>query len=143
MCILDFDEYYYLCLHYIIDCLAGPMTLENWPVLSDAATAAKEDMKGKFYVVPIPAYDMHGELIHPSFYRRRLEGALVAVRLTLTHWAIKNDKSSADVYTADIVNIRVLTPPKPTTVTPRKRGKVPTYDPMSPVPAEKKRRLFE
>ena len=115
----------------------------NWPVSNSAAAAALEEMRGKYYVVPIPAYDMHGELIHPSFYRRRLEGALVALRFTLTHWSIGKGTNGADVYSADIVNIRVLAPPKPTLVTPRKRGKVPTFDPMSPLPLDKRRRLFD
>ena len=123
--------------------LADTLTIDNWPVQSEAAIEALKDMKGRYHVVPIPAYDMHGELIHPSFYRRRLEGALVAVHFTLTHWAIKSGTVGSDVYTSDIVNIRVLAPPKPNLVTLRKCGKVPAFDPMSPVPAEKRRRLYE
>ncbi|EKM53753.1 uncharacterized protein PHACADRAFT_98432 [Phanerochaete carnosa HHB-10118-sp] len=120
------------------------LTLENWPVKSKAAAEQLEEMKGCYHAVLIPAYDMHGELIHSSFYRHRLEGALVAVRFTLTHWAIKNGNSDGtDIYTADIVNIRVLAPPKPTLVTPRKHGRVPAFDSMSPLPLEKKRCLFE
>lgn len=101
-------------------------------------------MKGNFYVVPIPVYDMHGDLVHPDCYRRRLEGALAAVRFNLTHWAIANKNGGgADTYVADIVNIRILSPPEPTPVTPRKRGIVPAFDPTSPRPANKTRRLWE
>ncbi len=100
-------------------------------------------MKGKHYVVPIPAYDMRGDLIHPGYYRCRLEGALVVLRFNLTHWAIKRAGGGTDVYVADIVSIRVLAPPAPNPVTPRKRGRVPAFDPMSPKPTNKTCRLFE
>ncbi len=111
---------------------------------SDAAQEAIEELKGKYYVVPIPAYDMHGDLIYPTYYRSRLEGALAVVRFNLTHWAInhKTGTSGSDVYVADIVNIRVLAPPAATPVTPRKRGRVPAFDPLTPKPANKTRRLF-
>ena len=126
-------------LQWLIPLTADVMTLNKWPVLSDAAREALKEMDGKFYVIPIPAYDMHGELIDPSSYRRQLERALVAVRFTITHRSV----NSSDRYTADLENIRVLSPPKPTFVTPRKRGRVPAFDPMSPLPLQKKRRLFE
>ncbi|THG95597.1 hypothetical protein EW026_g6079 [Hermanssonia centrifuga] len=115
------------------------LTIEDWPVHGEDAKAALETMKDKYFVVPIPAYDMHGDLIHPTFYRRRLEGALVAVCFTLTHWAIGNKDAgtSSNVFTADIINLHVLVTPRPTVVTPRKRGRVPAFDPMSPRPANK------
>ncbi|THH01020.1 hypothetical protein EW026_g1589 [Hermanssonia centrifuga] len=119
------------------------LTLSNWPVHNDAARDALDEMKGKHYVVPIPAYDMRGDLIHPGYYRCRLEGALVVLRFNLTHWAIKRAGGGTDVYVADIVSIRVLAPPAPNPVTPRKRGRVPAFDPMSPKPTNKTRRLFE
>ncbi|PSR82943.1 hypothetical protein PHLCEN_2v5913 [Hermanssonia centrifuga] len=86
------------------------LTIEDWPVHGENAKAALETMKDKYFVVPIPAYNMHGDLIHLTFYRRRLEGALVAVRFTLTHWAIGNKDAGtgSNVFTADIINLCVL-----------------------------------
>lgn len=132
-------HYHHTSLQWLTPLTADVITLNKWPVRSDAAREALTEMDGKFYVIPIPAYDMHGELIDPDCYRRRLEGALVAVRFTLTHRSV----NSRDIYTADVENIRVLSPPKPTLVTPRNRGRVPAFDPMSPLPLVKKRRLFE
>lgn len=81
---------------------------------------------------PIPAYDMHRDLIDPTMYCRRLEGAIVKVDFTLTHWSIgvkaKSDQAASDTYGADIVKLSVLVPPKPTVVTPQKR-KVSAVDP--------------
>lgn len=100
-------------------------------------------MIGKFYVVPIPAYDMHGDLLHPNSYRTHLEGSLAIVRFNMVHWAIRNKSGpNSDVYIAEIVYIRVLSPPRPIPATPRKRGIVPAFDPMSPRPANKIRRLW-
>lgn len=90
-------------------------------------------MLGEWDVNPLPAYDMHGHLIEPNFYQRRLEGALVEVHFTLTHWSIgkKGTAGGTDIYTGDIEYIRVLAPPKPTLVTPRRR-KIFAVDPIAP-----------
>lgn len=102
-------------------------------------------MLGAWDVNPLPAYDMHGHIIEPAFYQRRLEGALAEVRFTLTHWPIsKRDGATGgtDIYTGDIDYIRVIAPPKPTLVTPRRR-KIFAVDPIgpsAPITPTKKRR---
>ena len=95
-------------------------------------------------VNPVPAYDMHGILIPPTLYRNRLSGATVELHFEVTHWAMKgrNGKASSDTYVADIVAIRVLVPPKPTLVTPRKRKIYDRMDPFASPSPRKKARLL-
>lgn len=104
-------------------------TIHNWPV-GTAAEDELESMKDTHIVVPVPAYDMTGELINPYSYRARLEGALVEIEFNLLHWSIAPKKSStgngrdegADTYVADLDRIWVISPPKATpTSSPRKR----------------------
>lgn len=75
---------------------------------------------------------MHGGLIDPHFYRSRLSGALVEMHFELTHWSMrgKNDEAGRDTYTADVVALCVLVPPKPVVVTPKKRKPLANIDPM-------------
>ena len=58
----------------------------------------------------------HAQVTGPTQYRRTLKDVVVAVRFTLKHWAF----NSTDTNIADIVNIRVLVPPKDP-LTPRRR----------------------
>ena len=92
---------------------------------------------------------MHGDLILPSMYRKRLMGATVTMEFSLTHWAIGGnrggrdahdpEKTKIDVYVAELQHMRVLMPPKPCPVTPRKR-KVSAIDPSnSPSPSKRQR----
>ncbi|KAJ8580386.1 hypothetical protein M405DRAFT_834417 [Rhizopogon salebrosus TDB-379] len=88
--------------------------IHNWPVSSEAARHDLETMVETHRVVPIPAYDADGNLIHPRNYRKMLRGAIVQVDFHLTHLPIarKQDGTSvADSYTADVVSIRVLKQP--------------------------------
>lgn len=124
----------------------GPQFLiENWPCYSEATQSAIKEIEKTHRVVPIPAYDMHGDLIDPRMYRSRLMGAVVSLQFTLTHWSIGGrskdtpDRAKLDVYVADLHHIRVLVPPKPSPVTPRKR-KITAVDPMSGSPSPSKRR---
>jgi hypothetical protein len=73
-------------------------------------------MIDEFRVLPIPAYSMQSNLVPPAQYRRTLKDAVVAIHFTLKHWAF----NSSDTNIADIVNIRVLVPPKDP-LTPRRR----------------------
>jgi len=79
---------------------------------------------GRHRVIPIPAYDIEGKLIDPRYYRRHLEGAVAEVHFNLSHWSIsRHGVPGKDVYTADMVLIRVLTPPRAYSIprTPLKR----------------------
>ncbi len=46
---------------------------------------------------------MHGKLIKPQNYRKYLEGALVCITFSLTHWSI--GKKSENTYGANIKGI--------------------------------------
>ncbi|KAI0720527.1 hypothetical protein C8T65DRAFT_735857 [Cerioporus squamosus] len=124
----------------------GPeFQIENWPAYSEEGRAALTRMAtlGTHKVIPLPAYNMHGDLIGPRFYRARLQGAVVELHFSLTHWRIgeRKDRASAkvDVFVAELDYLRVLVPPKPSPVTPRKR-KVSAVDPTpSPSPSKRAR----
>jgi hypothetical protein len=107
-------------------------TIADWPVRSAEAQAAIDEMKNTHRVVPIPAYDIAGKLIPPTDYRAQLMGAVVELYFTLTHWSIgpKDKVPRSDTYVADIVSMRVVSPPKTPMVSPRKR-KTFACDPMS------------
>ena len=93
--------------------------MENWPAFSDAARGGLDSIRQTHQVIPIPAYDIEGKLIDPCFYRHYLEGAVAEVHFNLSHWSIlRQGVPGKDVYTADIVMIRVLVPPR-ASATPR------------------------
>ena len=80
-----------------------------------------------FRVLPIPAYNMQSNLVHPTQYRQTLKDAVVAIHFTLKHWAINSECSDTNI--ADIVNMRVLVPPKgPQTPQRRKLALTDPYD---------------
>ncbi|THU83030.1 hypothetical protein K435DRAFT_871717 [Dendrothele bispora CBS 962.96] len=112
--------------------------LASWPRTNDAVAKALDDLQeqkpAQYKICPLPAYDCHSALIEPMMYRQRLEGAVVEIRFTLSHWPISakgKEKSASNAYRANIVDVLVLCPPPPTVVTPRKR-KVSAYHPSSP-----------
>ncbi|KAJ7508733.1 hypothetical protein B0H11DRAFT_2431735 [Mycena galericulata] len=98
-------------------------TIQNWPVKSDAAQAALEEMKTTHRVIPLPAYNMKGNLIRATDYHRMLMGA------------VDNETSGRDTYTADIHGLRVLVPAPKLPATPKSGGskrKIFATDPGSP-----------
>lgn len=64
------------------------------------------NFKNTHRIFPIPAYDLGGDLLKPTTYRRYLQGALVEIHFTLMHWGIAGIKR--DVYGGEIEFIRVL-----------------------------------
>jgi len=107
------------CLSYLNAGLDGIFSIENWPAFSDAARGGLDSIRQIHCVIPVPAYDLEGKLIDPCYYHRHLEGALAEVHFNLSHWSIaKQGVLGKDVYTADIVLIRVIAPPR-ATATPR------------------------
>ena len=117
-------------------------SIENWPVNTDAAREALPSMHKTHKVIPFPAFDMHGNLIHPSSYRSRLIGAVAELDFELTHWAMKKNPPN-DTYSADVVALRVIVPPKSVSLTPRKRMVPLKLDPFeSPTPNSKKKKSF-
>lgn len=82
--------------------------VENWPVRRDAAKQELNKLKDTHVVIPIPAYDLAGQLIQPQDYETKLRGAIVLLKFHMNHWKIQNKH----YFTADIQKIRVLAPPK-------------------------------
>jgi hypothetical protein len=69
-------------------------------------------LRGKTHqVVPLPAYDIKGNLIKPEKYRVALAGALARVSFTMSHWYIASAKEPTNSFVADVRSIRVLTDP--------------------------------
>jgi hypothetical protein len=128
--------------------LGEDFNVHNWPVSSEAARHDLETMVETHRVVPIPAYDADGNLIHPQNYRKMLRGAIVQVYFHLTHWSIarKQDGTSAvDSYTADVVSIRVLNQLTTSVTTKRKiaaRIDSPHLEPVAG-PSKKKSHKYE
>ncbi|KAJ7726973.1 hypothetical protein B0H14DRAFT_2640996 [Mycena olivaceomarginata] len=71
---------------------------------------AATELKKNHRIIPLPVYDIHGNLIHPTQYRDTLKGAVVQVTVLLKHWniTVKDNVNRRDTYTADIKNLHVL-----------------------------------
>ncbi|KAF8960312.1 hypothetical protein BDZ97DRAFT_1760783 [Flammula alnicola] len=112
-------------------------TLAGWPIIHpEAENARQEMMRGKAHqVVPLPAYDIKGNLIRPDKYKEALAGALVRVSFTMAHWYITSGSELANSFVADVKAIRVLTDPTPKS--PRKRR---TAKQETELPSPSKRR---
>ncbi|KAF9232809.1 hypothetical protein BU15DRAFT_67126 [Melanogaster broomeanus] len=57
--------------------------LDDWPVHSEGARNALDEMKSTHRAVPLPAYDVHDRLISPASYRQQLQGAVVEIHFDL------------------------------------------------------------
>ena len=87
-------------------------------------------------VVPVPAYDVEGDLIRPEAHQHSLDGAIVELHFNLTHWAIAGRKGSlpSDQFIAEIEVIRVLVPPHASNSSMTKKRVVQRHlDPNAPV----------
>ena len=96
----------------------------NWPIKSTDATQARDEMLGSYRPVPLPAYSVSGDLIHPDECQKLLPGSVCRVLFTLSHWYINNQKKGGDeknVFVADVQSIRVLNDPPRSVMSPRKR----------------------
>ncbi|KIM59159.1 hypothetical protein SCLCIDRAFT_1217936, partial [Scleroderma citrinum Foug A] len=47
-----------------------------------------QELSATHCVIPVPAYDVKGNLIKPDTYRHSLEDAIVELHFNLTHWSI-------------------------------------------------------
>ncbi|KAJ7331383.1 hypothetical protein DFH08DRAFT_1021489 [Mycena albidolilacea] len=116
-------------------------SIENWPVNNENARKAATELKKNHRIIPLPAYDIHGNLIHPTQYRDTLKGAVVRVTVLLKHWSItaKDNVNGRDTYTADIENLRVLVAAPKFGGSPKAARKIAQTDPGSP--SKKQRRI--
>ncbi|KAF7790021.1 hypothetical protein EIP86_000969 [Pleurotus ostreatoroseus] len=122
-------------------------TIAEWPV-NPKHTAAVQDiatMLDTHVVNYLPAFDIHGHLISPSDYEKQLRGAVVALRFTLTHWAIRGRSQvpPSDSFVADIEDISVVEEPSDLVVVgPKKRRR--TFAMNDPYyPSKKQHRLLD
>ena len=104
--------------------LDNAFDLADWPVTSEAAKNALQEMKSSHACQPLPAFDMHGNLIPPSDYEQALRGAVAHVRFSLCKYSWRTGDSYRDPVVADIEMLRVITPPRPRSrvAATRKRG---------------------
>ncbi|TFK91364.1 hypothetical protein K466DRAFT_596200 [Polyporus arcularius HHB13444] len=123
--------------------LPAHFTMAGWPTYSAAAAEALADISESHVVRPLPAFDVKGDLIHPSRYLVELRGAtmLAGFRTTVYNIGEKNATGRDVVRTnvcLDIEYLRVLIAPPQ--FSPKKRAVVHLTDPISH--ASKKRRAF-
>ncbi|KAI6025248.1 hypothetical protein PISMIDRAFT_11508 [Pisolithus microcarpus 441] len=85
-----------------------PYSFERWPLTKERNRAQLLALKHSHHLRPVPAYDLNNDLLHPSTYRRCLQGAIVEVHFTMSHWSIASTKR--DVYGGLIKLIRILVP---------------------------------
>ena len=96
-------------------------------------------------VVPLNAYDLKGNIIHPTDYKTKLRNALVRIEFTMKHWVIWKKKTGTDTFVADILSLRILEDPKPITLLSPKKDRARLRDPLDDhdddeeVPARAKR----
>ena len=81
-------------------------------------------------VIPLNAYDIQGNIIHPNDYKTKLRNALVRIEFTMKHWVIWKKKSATDTFVADILSLRVLDDPKPIPTLSPKRDRARLRDPL-------------
>lgn len=101
-----------------------PYSFERWPLTRERNRAELLNLKNSHRILLIPAYDLAGDLLKPSTYCRYLQGALVQIHFSLTHWGIAGIKR--DVYGGEIETIRLLEPPLGSSSPDRKR-KIPLH----------------
>ena len=97
--------------------------LATWPVTSDEAREALESMVAdedhNWEVVPIPAFDIKGELIAPDDYEAKLKGCVALITVNICHQYFRARQE--DSYYADIEEIVVLKEPYVMAVTPKRK----------------------
>ncbi|TFK89421.1 hypothetical protein K466DRAFT_597766 [Polyporus arcularius HHB13444] len=117
--------------------------MSGWPTYSPAAAQALADIAQTHIVRPLPAFDLKGDLIHPSRYMAELRGATVLAGFSTTVYHIgEKNASGRDVVRVtvclDIEHLRVLIPAPQ--FSPKKRSAIHLTDPISR--ANQKRRAF-
>ena len=99
--------------------------MSNWPVKSYEAEMERDKLRYTHQPIPLPAYDINGELIAPHACKDTLAGTIARVTFTMNHWFIENNSkdcsSSTNCFVADIQSVRVLVKPASQAVSPKKR----------------------
>ncbi|KAI5986995.1 hypothetical protein EDC04DRAFT_2614945 [Pisolithus marmoratus] len=114
--------------------LPDPFSFKLWPLTREKDCLELLALKSTHHILPLPAYDLTGDLIRLSAYQHCLQGALAEVHFTLSHWPIVALK--CDVYGAQIQLICLLGPLVGLLGTGKKR-KIPLHLDMDETPAKK------
>ncbi len=69
--------------------------MADWPVLYTEGRTERDRMASTHRPIPLPAYDVDGNLIDPSNCKQELAGAIVRISFTLSHWLIKSDSANS------------------------------------------------
>ena len=97
--------------------------LATWPVNSDEARDALESMvaddEHNWEVVPIPAFDIKGDLIAAEDYEAKLKGSVALITVNICHQYYRARQE--DSYYADIEEIIVLKDPYVMAATPKRK----------------------
>ncbi|KAI5990489.1 hypothetical protein EDD15DRAFT_2198069 [Pisolithus albus] len=110
-------------------------TFEQWPLTQERHCAELLTLKSTHHLLPVPAYDLEGNLLKTSTYCRNLQGALVEIHFTLSHWGIAGVKR--DIYRGEIELIQLLEPPPTSSAAVQKR-KLPLHLDTDEGPAKKR-----
>ncbi|PIL26511.1 hypothetical protein GSI_12269 [Ganoderma sinense ZZ0214-1] len=97
----------------------------SWPVNHDAEKE-RESLVHTHYAHPLEAFDVGGELMHPSLYVN-LNGATVLVGISVTHFTF----TKKNTVCLDISYLRVLIPGSPRYRSTSKRTAMEMSDPLS------------
>jgi len=134
--------FFWYCIHWLIFAAELPkqFTIAGWPTYYDSVKAALTLMEKTHCVNYLQAFDMHGRLIQPSEYRKVLQGTLIQMHFTMTHWYIrpKGQQHMSDVFVADIYSMCVFTPPKAIGPVTHRKRKFGNMDLMMPDISPKK-----
>lgn len=96
----------------------------NWPIKGTDAIDARDNILHTHRPIPLPAYNVSGELIQPDRCRKELVGSIARITFTLKHWYIDNRKrenEQKNVFVADVQSIRILVEPPQSVTSPKKR----------------------
>ncbi|KAI6019140.1 hypothetical protein EDC04DRAFT_2901882 [Pisolithus marmoratus] len=108
-------------------------SFELWSLTIEKNHAKLLALKLTHHILPVPAYNLSGNLIKLSAYQCSLQGTLAEVHFTLCHWPIASLKH--DVYSGQIQLIHMLSPP-PTSSSSKKR-KIPLQLDVDKTPSKK------
>ncbi|KAI6043564.1 hypothetical protein EDC04DRAFT_2600031 [Pisolithus marmoratus] len=111
-----------------------PFLFELWPLTKEKFQGELLALKSTHHIPPLLAYDLTGDLLRPSTYQCCLQGALVEVHFTLSHWPIASLKHN--VYVVQIQLIQLLAPPVVSLATGKKR-KIPLHLDIDECPLKK------
>lgn len=115
-------------------CLRRPLDVaytRAWPTSMTEASEALAAAAETHHIKLLPAYKINGVTMEPQYYMKRLDGATVILRFELAHHLIckGHEKVGIDMFSARVVQIRVILPPQGgAPATPRKLKKLLPYN---------------